>query len=180
MTADKIRQGHAARLSIWNRLLHGQPVSLDELDLSLLCGDPTSDYERASYVALRACVALSSTGRQGIRCALRIAILYWFSSLQAADGQKRTVPAPKRSSFHLGNAIGARLTWEEAVAAMKRKPIDYSAYISVIEAVEAEYVRQWTAAFPGEKQASIAALRGALWEHPYARRWSAESAETPT
>ncbi len=149
MTDARIRRGRAARLLLWNRLFHGVPVGSDELDLSILCGDPSSPEERAAFVLLGSCAALADSSRQAVRCALRIAILYWFSNIGERRGEARAPLDPKRTAFHLGEAIGTGLTWEEAVAAMKRKPIDFSAYLSILELLEDEYVRRWVATFPG-------------------------------
>lgn len=172
MTAEKVQRGRTARLSLWNRLFHGLPVSLDELDLSLLCGDLSSPDERAAYVTLRASAVLSCSSRQAIRCALRIAILYWFSNVGEHRGGARSPLEPKRSAFHLGEAVGTRLTWDEAVAAMKRKPIDFSGYLVVLELLEAEYARQWTAVFPDAPPAPILALRGHIQDTEHAKTWS--------
>ena len=171
MTADKIRRGRAARLSLWNRLFHGLPVSADELDVTLLCGDFSSPDERAAYVTLRACAVLSSSSRQAVRCALRIAILYWFSNVGERRGEARGPLEPKRTAFHLGEAIGTGMTWDEAVAAMKRKPIDFSGYLAVLELLEREYGRQWDAVFPHTERAPIAALRGPIEDAGHARQW---------
>ncbi len=64
------------------------------------------------------------------------------------------------------------MTWDEAVAAMKRKPIDFSGYLAVLELLEREYARQWDAAFPHTERAPIAALRGQIQETEHAREWS--------
>jgi hypothetical protein len=110
---------------------------------------------------------------------LRIAILYWFSSLGGHRGHAREPLAPKRTAFHLGEAIGTGLTWDEAVAAMKRKPIDFSAYLWLLELLEAEYVKQWSATFPGMEPASIDALSGQLQKHEYAKHWSLRTEPVP-
>ena len=169
---DRIREGRLARLTLWNRLLHGVPVSLDELDLNLLCGDASSPDERAAYAALRASVVLSSSARKAIRCALRIAILYWFSNIGEHRGEARAPLEPKRTAFHLGEAVGTRLTWDEAVAAMHRKPIDFAGYLVVLELLEAEYARQWVAVFPDVLPAPILALRGNIQDSRYAQTWA--------
>jgi hypothetical protein len=173
MAADKVRRGHFARLSAWNRLFHGLPVNPDELDLNLLCGDPSSTDERAAYVTLRACAVLAQSGRQAVRSALRIAILYWFSNIGEHRGAARDPLEPKRTAFHLAEAIGTGLTWDEAVATMKRKPIDFAGYLAVLERVEQEYARQWDLVFPRTERAPISALRGALRDNDYARQWNA-------
>ena len=179
ITPERILRGHAARLSVWDRLFHGFPVSLDELDPGVLCGAPSSPNECASYVTLRACTALARSERHAVRCALRIAILYWFANIGEHRGDARGPLAPKRTAFHLGEAIGTGLTWDEAVAVMKRKPIDFSAYLWLLEVLEAEYVKQWSATFPGKEPASIDALSGKLREHEYAKRWSLGTEPVP-
>jgi hypothetical protein len=172
MTAERILRGRAARLSLWNRLFHGFPVSSVELDLGVLCGNPASSDECAAYVTLRACVALATSERHAVRCALRIAILYWFANIGERRGHAREPLAPKRTAFHLGEAIGTGLTWDEAVAVMKRKPIDFSAYLWLLDVLEVEYARQWSATFPGKEPAPIDALSGQLREDEYAKQWS--------
>jgi hypothetical protein len=169
--ADKIRDGRLARLSLWNQLFHGMPIGADELDPTRLCGDSTSAEECAAYVTLRACVSVSSSSRQAIRCALRVAILYWFSNVGERRGEGRAALEPKRSAFHLGEAIGTGMTWDEAVASMKRKPIDFSAYLRVLEVVQAEYAKEWDKLFPGLPRAPIDALAGEIREVPFARTW---------
>lgn len=168
---DRIREGRLARLTLWNRLFHGVPVSLDELNLGLLCGDASSPDERAAYAALRASVVLSGSDRKAIRCALRIAILYWFSNIGEHRGEARAPLEPKRTAFHLGEAVGTRLTWDEAVASMHRKPIDFAGYLAVIELLEAEYARQWAAVFPDAPRAPILALRGNIQDTKHAKTW---------
>jgi hypothetical protein len=172
MTSERILRGHAARLSLWNRLFHGFPVSFDELDPWVLCGAPSSPYECASYVTLRACTALARSERHAVRCALRIAILYWFANIGERRGDARGALKPKRTTFHLGEAIGTGLTWDEAVEVMKRKPIDFSAYLWLLEVLEAEYVKQWSATFPGTEAVSIDVLSGKIQEHEHAKHWS--------
>jgi hypothetical protein len=172
MTSERILRGRAARLFLWNRLFRGFPVSFDELDPGVLCGDPSLPNECASYITLRACTALARSERRAVRCALRIAVLYWFSNIGEHRGDARKPLEPKRSAFHLGEAIGTRLTWDEAVAVMKRKPIDFSAYLWLLEVVEAEYVKEWSATFPGKEPAPIDALSGQLQKNEYAKRWS--------
>jgi hypothetical protein len=179
MTAERVLRGRAARLSLWNRLFHGFPVSSIELDLGVLCGDPASPDERAAYVTLRACVALATSERHAVRCALRIAILYWFANIGEHRGHAREPLAPKRTAFHLGEAIGTGLTWDEAVAVMKRKPIDFSAYLWLLEVLEAEYVREWSATFPGTEPAAIDALSGQIREDEYAKQWSLRTGPAP-
>ncbi|MCX6101425.1 MAG: hypothetical protein NTV92_08420 [Candidatus Bipolaricaulota bacterium] len=147
-------------------------MSADELDVTLLCGDPASPDERAAYVTLRACAVLSSSSRQAVRCALRIGILYWFSNVGERRGEARAPLEPKRTAFHLGEAIGTGMTWDEAVAAMKRKPIDFSGYLAVLELLEREYARQWDAAFPHTERAPIAPLRGQIQDTEHAREGS--------
>jgi hypothetical protein len=171
MTADRVLRGHAARLSLWNRLFHGLPVGLDELDFLTLCGDPSSPDERAAYVTLKACANLTVSGRQAVRCALRIAILYWFSNVGGLRGSARPSIEPKRSTFHIAEALGTGLTWDEAVASMRRKPIDFSGYLAILELVEGEYRREWQALFPSEPPASIATLRGSIRDSGYASGW---------
>ena len=179
MTPERILRGHAARLSVWNRLFHGFPVSFAELDPTVLCGDPSSPNECASYVTLRACTALARSERHAVRCALRIAILYWFANIGERRGDARGPLEPKRTAFHLGEAIGTGLTWDEAVAVMKRKPIDFSAYLWLLEVLEAEYVKQWSATFPGTEAVSIDVLSGKIQEHEHAKHWSLSTERVP-
>jgi hypothetical protein len=113
-----------------------------------------------------------ASSRQAVRCALRIAILYWFSNLGERRGEGREPLEPKRSAFHLGEAVGTRMTWDEAVAAMKRKPIDFSAYLRLLEIVQDEYVAQWQMVFPGISPAPIDVLAGSIGEDKYARDWT--------
>lgn len=174
-SADRIRSGRLARLSLWNRLFRGLPVSVDELDPVLLCGNPSSLEERGAYTTLRACVVLSNTSRQAVRCALRVAILYWFSNVGEQRGEARASLEPRRSAFHLGEAIGTGMTWDEAVAAMKRKPIDFSAYLRILEIVHGEYVVQWDRVFPGTPTAPIDILAGNIRDDKFARNWQGES-----
>ena len=170
--ADGGRQGtarHFARLSAWNRLFHGLPVNPDGLDLNLLCGGPSSTDERAACVTLRACAVLAQSERQAVRSALRIAILYWFSNIGEHRGAAGDPLEPKRTAFHLAEAIGTGLTWDEAVATVKRKPIDFAGNLAVLERVEQEYARQWDLVFPRTERAPISALR----DNDYARQWNA-------
>jgi hypothetical protein len=172
MSEERIRRGRDARLRIWDRLFHGVPVKLDALDAAILCGDPASSDERGAYVTLRACVVLSGSARQAIRCALRVAILYWFSNVGTRQAGDVGPLRPKRSAFRLGEAIGTGMTWDEAVAAMERKPVDFSAYLSLLEVLQEEYDVQWELAFPGAPPASIRVLAGSIGEAPFARQWT--------
>ncbi|MEW5825425.1 MAG: hypothetical protein AB1778_01210 [Candidatus Bipolaricaulota bacterium] len=137
-----------ARLWYWNRLFHG--VAVDELDLTpaLLCADPQDASEARAFALLRACAALFASSRTAVCCALRISILYWFSNVGRRRGAAREPLRPKRSAFHLGEAVGTGLTWDEAVALMGHQPIDFSAYLKLLELLEAEVARQWTEHFP--------------------------------
>ena len=179
MTPERILRGRAARLSLWNRLFHGFPVSSDELDPGVLCGDLSSPDERAAYVTLRACVALATSERHAVRCALRIAILYWFSNIGERRGDARKPLEPKRTAFHLGEAIGTGLTWDETVEVMKRKPIDFSGYLWLLEVLEAECAREWSATFPGAEPAAIDALSGQVQKNEYANQWSLGTKPAP-
>ncbi len=170
----RIEELHGARierLRVWNCLFHGVPVRLSELDRSALCGDLGSPAERAAYVTLRSCVSLANSSRQAIRCALRIAILYWFSNVGERRGGGRAQLEPRRSAFHLGEAIGTRMTWDETVAAMKRKAVDFSAYLRILEIVGEEYARQWAAEFPGEAAARIDVLAANISDTEHASSW---------
>jgi hypothetical protein len=172
MTTERTLRGRAARLSLWNRLFRGLPVGLGELDSGVLCGDLSSPDECAAYVTLRACAALAASERQAVRCALRIAILYWFSNIGEHRGDARGPLQPKRRAFHLGEAIGTGLTWDEAVAMMNRKPVDFSAYLWLLEVLETEYAIQWSATFPGTAPAPIDALSGQIQKSEHAKQWS--------
>jgi hypothetical protein len=171
MAAEPVRQSHTARLSFWNRLFHGIPVALEELDPEVLCVDKTSSNECASYVVLRACTAISHSGRRAVRAAFRVAILYWFSNLGEAREGARELLQPQSTAFHLGEAIGTSLSWDEAVALLGRKPVDFSAYVLLIENLGAEYARQWESAFPGTPPASIAVLAQPFRDNAYAQQW---------
>jgi hypothetical protein len=172
---ERILRGRAERLAVWNRLLHSVPVRVQELDFRRLCGTPSLPYEAAACVALRACAELTNSSGRTIQSALRISILYWFSNLSAASEAAREHLRPKCSAFHLQEAVGARLTWDEAVAAMKRQPIDRAAYAWLMDVFQAEYRRQWNALFRGTPTPSIAALSGSLCDDPHARNWCCPS-----
>jgi hypothetical protein len=150
-------EARAIRLRYWNRLFRGLPVSSEDLDLALASWARTApNEERRAFILLRACVGLFSTSRWAVRHALRVAILYWFSNVGTTVGRRRTVRA-KRSSFHLSDALGTGLTWDEAVACMGRKPLDFSAYLWILEVLEASYCKQWSEIYgspplePGER-----------------------------
>jgi hypothetical protein len=160
MTDEKIGRRQEARLSVWDRLFHGFPVSLDELALDKLCEDVSVRDECAAYVVLRVCTTLSHSARPTVRFALRVAILYWFSNMGRCRGEACRPLRPRSSAFRLGEAIGTGLTWDEAVAAMKRKPIDFSAYLWLLEVLEAEYVREWSATFAGTDRRALRATSG--------------------
>jgi len=179
MMPERILRGRAARLSLWNRLFHGVPVGVDELNPGVLCEDSSSPDECAAYVTLRACTVLAMSERQAVRYALRIAILYWFSNIGEHRGDARKPLEPKRTAFHLGEAVGTGFTWDEAVATMKRKPIDFSAYLWLLEVLEVEYARQWSVAYPGTEPASIDALSGQLKKNEYAKQWSLSAELAP-
>lgn len=168
---EKTREGRAARLSVWNRLFHGIPVSLADLDPETLSGDPDWPEDRASYVFLRACVVVSNFARQGVRYALRPAILYWFSNASEQRDNGRVLLRPTRTAFHLGEAVGTRMNWNEAVAAVGRKPLDYAAYTRVLEIVKVEYLKEWASLFPGMEPASIAPLFSQDRKTRFMRRW---------
>jgi hypothetical protein len=168
---QRTQAGRLARLTVWNRLFRGVPVRLDELDASLLCGDPDWPEDCASYVMLRASVVVSNSARFPIRRALRVAILYWFSNVADPAGGDPPPLKPRRSSFHLREAIGTRLSWDESVAAMDLKPIDYSAYVRVVEVVQEEYAQQWNSLFPGRAPFSIAPLFDPNRETQLGRPW---------
>ncbi len=168
---ESVLRGRAERLTLWNRLLHGAPVDPAELITERLCGNLASSEERGAYVALRACTSLSMVSSRVVMSGYRIAILYWFSNLGELRESARDHLRPKSTSFHLAEAIGARLTWDEAVEAMERRPIHPAAYLWLLETLQDEYVRQWGALFPSSTPASIAALAGLLHTDRYARRW---------
>jgi hypothetical protein len=180
MTDEKIGRSQQARLSVWDRLFRGFPVSLDELAVGKLCEDVSVRDECAAYVVLRVCTTLSHSARPTVRYALRVAILYWFSNMGRCHGEACRPPQPKSGAFRLGEAIGTGLTWGEAVAAMKRKPIDFSAYLWLLEVLEAEYVREWSATFPGTELSPIGELSGQLQETEHAKRWDSASGPVPT
>lgn len=172
---ERILSGRAERLAVWNRLLHSVPVRVQELDFKRMCGDLSLHHEAAACLALRACTELSNTSGRTVQSALRISILYWFSNLSTPSEAAREHVRPKSHAFHLQEAVGARLTWEEAVAAMKRQPIDRAAYDWLVEALQTECRRQWSALFPGTQAPSIAALYGSLCDDPHARSWCCPS-----
>ena len=168
---EKTCEGRVARLSIWNRLFHGIPVSSAELDSESLLGDPDWAEDRGSYVFLRACVAVSNSARQAIRYALRPATLYWVSNASEHRDDSRVLLRPTRTVFHLREAVGTRMTWDEAVAAVGRKPVDYAGYMCVLKIVEEEYLKEWTRLFPAMEPASIAPLSSQDRQTQFARRW---------
>ena len=135
------------RLRYWNRLFRGLAVSIRELDRSFddLIRESDCD-ERRAFILLRACAGLFNSSRWAIRHALRIAILYWFANVDVGGTRRRRVPA-KSSSFDLSDALGTGLTWDEAVASMGRRPIDFSAYLWMLELLEATYHRHWIEVF---------------------------------
>lgn len=168
---QRLQSGRVARLSIWNQLFRGLPVAMSDLDRLTLCGDEDCGSERAAYVTLRACAALCASARPAVRCALRIAILYWFSNVgDHRDGN--ALLNARRWTFHLGEAIGTHLTWDEAVASMKRKPIDFSAYLRMLEYVEEEYAWQWSLEFPGVPAWPIDVLAGNIRDTEHAKSWN--------
>lgn len=135
------------RLRYWNRLFHGIPVSLGEMDGALRRHVRNAPYEeKRAFILLRTCVRLTQTARPAHVYALRIAILYWFSNARSSAAAAAPLN-PKRSAFHLAEAMGCRLTWDEAVEKMGRKPIDFSAYQWMLELLEEEYRAQWTEVF---------------------------------
>lgn len=179
MTEANVQQYHLARLSVWNRLFHGQPVTIDELDVETLCGDTTSDNERTAYVVLRACVAITQSARQTMRAAFRVVILYWLSNVGEPRDVVRGPLQPQSTSFHLGEALGARLTWDQAVALMGRKPVDVSAYYWLLDVLRAEYATQWQAVFSGEPATLIKWLSGSIHEADHARGWGTAMEPSP-
>ncbi len=154
----KAGEGGVARLALWNRIFHGIPVAVAELDAARVRGDPERLEDCAAYVLLRACTVVATEARLAVRQTLRIAILYWFSNVGERRGEERASLAPRRNAFHLGEAIGTGMTWDEAVAAMNRKPIDYAAYLRVLEMVHEEYATQWQIQFPGRAPVALASL----------------------
>jgi len=176
--AERLQSGHIARLAIWNQIFHGLPVSLADLDPIVLCGDEDSGSERGAYVTLRACVSISHSARQAMRCALRIAILYWFSNVGDHRDDGAVLDA-RRSTFHLGEAIGTHLTWDEAVAAMKRKPVDFSAYLKLLEVVEEEYAWQWSTQYPETTPYAIDILAGDIRNSEHAQSWTTGMRDRP-
>ena len=124
-------------------------------------------------------MALATSERHAVRCALRIAILYWFSNIGERRGDARKPLEPKRTAFHLGEAIGTGLTWDETVEVMKRKPIDFSGYLWLLEVLEAECAREWSATFPGAELAPIDALFGQVQKNEYAKQWSLSTKPAP-
>ncbi|MEW5825877.1 MAG: hypothetical protein AB1778_03515 [Candidatus Bipolaricaulota bacterium] len=170
-TEERILSGRAERLAAWNRLLHGVPLPLRELDCGRLCGELSSADECAAYGALRACTALYDEAGRHLQSALRISVLYWFSNLGEELPTAREHLRPRCSSFHLAEAVGAHLSWEQAVEAMKRKPIDRAAYDWILEVLRHEHEHQWAVAFGERPCAPIDALSGPLSQNPYARDW---------
>jgi hypothetical protein len=179
MTDEKIGRRQEARLSVWDRLFHGFPVSLDELALDKFCEDVSVRDECAAYVVLRVCTTLSHSARPTVRFAFRVAILYWFSNMGRCHGEACRPLRPRSSAFRLEEAIGTGLTWDEAVAAMNRKPIDFSAYLWLLEVLEAQYVREWSVTFPGTEPASISVLSGQLQKTEHAKRWDSVAEPVP-
>ena len=169
---EKTREGRGARLSIWNRLFHGIPVSLAELDEESLLGDRDWAEDRGSYAFLRACVEVSNSSRPAIRYALRPAILYWFSNASENPGGSHVLLRPTRTVFHLGDTVRTRTTWDEAVAAVGRKPIDYAAYRRVLEIVEVECRSQWASYFSSMEPVSIAPLFRQERKTRFVRQWA--------
>lgn len=169
---EAVQQARLARLALWNRLFHGLPVCADQLDIDRLCGDRGSSDECAAAVALKACAALAESTRHSVRWAIRIAILYWFSNLGEFSPPARAQLQPRRSAFHLGEAVGSHLSWGEAVAAMGRQPIEFAAYLWVLERVRAEYDCLWRSTFDGTEPAPIDVLAGRISDSDHARAWS--------
>jgi len=174
---EAIQQARLTRLSLWNRLFHGLPVDADQLDTDRLCGDRGSSDECAAVVALKACAALAESARHSIHWAIRTAILYWFSNLGEFSPPTRARLQPRRSAFHLGEAVGARLSWDEAVAAMGRQPIEFAAYLWVLERVCAEYERLWRATFDSTEPVPIDILAGRISDSDHARTWNLPSSD---
>jgi hypothetical protein len=78
---------------------------------------------------------------------------------------------PTRTAFHLAEAVGTRLSWNEAVAAVGRKPLDYAAYTQVLEIVRVEYLKEWASLFHSLVPASIAPLFSQDRKTRFVRRW---------
>ena len=164
--------GRLARLSVWNRLFHGIPVGLADIEAAIHGGDPTWPEDQAAYVWLRACVVVSNTAYPAVRFALRPAILYWFSNARDEREGPHQPAVVRRWNFHLGEAIGTRMTWDEAVAAVHRKPVDYSGYVSVVGTVEREYRKEWEALFPGTRPPSVEPLFNPDRKTKFQRPWT--------
>ncbi|MEW5826981.1 MAG: hypothetical protein AB1778_09150 [Candidatus Bipolaricaulota bacterium] len=136
-----------ARLRVWERLFCGAVPDLCSLCPDVLCEHPSHPGEAEAYVALRACVALWESARPAVAHLLRVALLYWFSNLGESRSASRVGLMPSRKGFRLLHATGAWLSWDEAVAAMGRKPMDPAAYGAFLERFDGHYAAQWSAAF---------------------------------
>jgi hypothetical protein len=146
-------------------------VALEELNSADLLGDPDWPEDCGSYAMLRAFVVVSNAARAAVRYALRPTILYWVSNVSEQRDGGRMLRRPTGTSFHLGEAIGTKMTWDEAVAAVGRKPVDYAAYTRVLEIVQDEYLGQWASLFPGTEPVSIAPLFSQDRQTKFARQW---------
>jgi len=139
--------GHVACPGGWDRLFHGLPVAVGDITEGLRLAPSVAASEAQAVAALLACIALAESGRPAVVYALRVAILYWFSNLGDFDAAARSRLLPRRRYFRLADAAGAWLSWDEAIAAMGRKPTDHAAYLWLLERVEAHCAAQWTATF---------------------------------
>ena len=116
-----------ARLVYWSRLLHGEFVTVEDLDreiLPLVRGAGIE--ERKAYTLLRACIDLACCGSAVVRRNLQVAILYWFSNM--GSNQAGSNGDASLAGMDLHRIIGMKLSWREAAAAFGANPNDYSAY----------------------------------------------------
>jgi len=136
-----------ARVASWNRLIHGQPDSLEELDRLFfpICRECSLE-DRVAFILLRTCIQLFSVGSAATRRSLRVALVHWFSN--SGPAQSGLSPAASAASAsRLDEIMELGLTWREAALALGANPADYSAYQRLLQAIRTEASSQWARVF---------------------------------
>jgi len=131
------------RLSIWDRLIRGEPVSMEECDelVGRLASDACPE-EKSACMLLLASVRVSNERSEAMRRNLRAALRYWFSHSGSKDRPEPFDPTVLDGTG-LESALGLYLSWPEAMESVGRTTVDYTALNRITELLRTRCAEEW-------------------------------------